>query len=378
MFVSLVKTLDNNTRLFVELLKAGLWEKDVQFPECKTINIDEVYRLAEEQSVVGLVASGIERVSDIKAPKELVLQFVGSTLQIEQRNLAMNDFVAWLNKRLQDESINAVLVKGQGIAQCYERPLWRCCGDIDLFLDNDNYSKAKELMYSFARVQEKENRYTRHIAFDVNSWTVELHGSLRGGLLKLIDKGIDDVQEDTFRNQKYRVWKNGEADVFLPEINNDLILVFTHILYHFFKGGIGLRQICDWCRLLWTFRSEINSELLERRLKNMRIMTEWKAFAALAVVYLGMTKEAMPLYSEDKQWERKAKRIMVLILESGNFGHNRDNSYYSKYPFFIRKTISFGRRTWDNIRQFFIFPKDSLVVWESIVKTGIKFAVKGE
>ena len=38
----------------------------------------------------------------------------------------------------------------------------------------------------------------------------------------------------------------------------DIILVFTHILEFPFIGGVGLRQICGWCRLLWTYRSEID------------------------------------------------------------------------------------------------------------------------
>ena len=49
----------------------------------------EIYcgkRLAEEQAVVGVVAAGIER-HNVDVPLEVKLQFVGSTLQIEQRNI---------------------------------------------------------------------------------------------------------------------------------------------------------------------------------------------------------------------------------------------------------------------------------------------------
>lgn len=69
--------------------------------------------------MVGLVAAGLEHVTDVKLPKEEVLLVVGQTLQLEQRNKAMNAFVAELIGRLKDAGINALLVKGQGIAQCY-------------------------------------------------------------------------------------------------------------------------------------------------------------------------------------------------------------------------------------------------------------------
>ena len=43
---------------------------------------------------------------------------------------------------MNDVGINVLLVKGQGIALCYIRPLWRVAGDIDLFLNKDYYYKG--------------------------------------------------------------------------------------------------------------------------------------------------------------------------------------------------------------------------------------------
>ena len=55
--------------------------------------------------------------------------YIGQTLQIEQRNRAINEFVARLIGELRKADVYTLLVKEQGIAQCYERPLWRACGD---------------------------------------------------------------------------------------------------------------------------------------------------------------------------------------------------------------------------------------------------------
>lgn len=54
---------------------------------------------------------------------------------IEQRNVAQNQFIGALIQKLNATGIKALLVKGQGIAQCYEKPLWRKSGDVDLFYD---------------------------------------------------------------------------------------------------------------------------------------------------------------------------------------------------------------------------------------------------
>lgn len=361
--------------IFLSLVQAGLWEKEVQFALYGSVNYEDIYRQAQEQSVVGLVAAGLEKVTDIKVPQSLALTMAGEVLQLEQRNRAMNVFVAQLIDRLRREDVYALLVKGQGIAQCYERPLWRASGDVDLFLSYDNYQKAKKLLVPRAQRIDEEKPYNLHLEMQLSSWVVELHGTLRSGLWHKIDREIDAVQNDVFLGKKVRSWQNSETQVLLPDVNEDVFFVFTHILTHFFKGGIGLRQICDWCRLLWTYKGAVDALLLERRLRRAGIKTEWMAFAALAVEYLGMPEEAMPLYTAEARWKRKASRVLAFILETGNFGQRRDKRYIREASYLKRKAISFCQNTSDSFKHAMIFPWDSCKIWwyrlfEGIVAVG--------
>lgn len=368
---------DKTFSAFFTLLQVGLWGKEVRHLPFGEIDFSAVLDLAEEQSVVGLLAAGIEHVEDGRPAKKDVLQFIGSTVQLEQRNQAMNYFIGVIVEKMREADIYTLLVKGQGVAQCYERPLWRSCGDVDFLLSKENFNKALEYLTPLAQHIDREESYSRHIGMTIDPWMVELHGSLRCGLSVRMDKGINELQEDCFLKGNVRTWANGETSVFLPGVDNDILFTFTHFLKHFYKGGIGLRQICDWCRLLWTYREQIDVVLLEKRLKAMGLMTEWKAFAAMAVDYLGMPTEAMPLYSSEKKWSRKGDKICAFVMEVGNFGYNRDNSYYAKYPFLIRKLYSFGRRCGDLFRHARIFPLDSLKFFPYMMYNGIKAALNG-
>jgi hypothetical protein len=78
----------------------------------------------------------------------------------------------------------------------------------------------------------------------------------------------------------------------------------------------------------------------------MGLMPEWKGFAALAVGYLGMPADTMPLYSDTPKYRRKADRICRLVLQTGNMGHNIDQSYRSKYTGFVAKVITFFPPVW--------------------------------
>lgn len=111
---------DNSIKTFFALLKAGLWgagNPDIGMGG--TTDWQEVYRLATEQSVLGLVLAGLEH-SDVKPPQVLLLQWIGVVQIIEQRNKEMNGFIAELIEKLRKDDIYALLVKGQGVAQCYE------------------------------------------------------------------------------------------------------------------------------------------------------------------------------------------------------------------------------------------------------------------
>lgn len=369
--------LDNNLQAFFALVRAGLWEREVRLAPLEKIDYQEVYRLAEEQSVLGLVTAGFDHIVDVKAPQEEVLQFVGSSLQLEQSNLAMNKFVAELIEKLRNNDINALLVKGQGIAQCYERPLWRASGDVDLLLSDENYSKAKKVLTPIALKVDEENKARKHLSMTIDDWTVELHGTMFGGWSKSVDKIIEEVQDDCFKSGSVRSWENGGTQVFLPSPNNDVIFVFTHILQHFFIEGVGLRQICDWCRLIWTYRNEIDLHLLKKRLTKAKLMPKWKAFAALAVEYLGMEPQIMPFYSAEAKWKKKADKVLPLIMETGNFGHARDMSYKKNVGMVERLYISFKRHTSDGYMRARVFPQDAVRVWCNEMGYAVKEIVKG-
>lgn len=186
---------------FFELLKAGLWgaEKPDLRKQGFTRGIDwiKVYKLAEEQSVVGLVLAGLEH-SDVKPPQELLLQWIGEVQLLEQQNKAMNQFIAELIEKMRKADIYTLLVKGQGIAQCYERPLWRMCGDVDLLLSDTNYEMAKKFLIPLASGVESERLYAKHLGLTIDGNVVELHGRLTCGLTSGIDKQIDKVQDAVF------------------------------------------------------------------------------------------------------------------------------------------------------------------------------------
>ena len=163
--------MDKNQQAFFELLRAGLWENCSEFQVSSlrfqdSIDWEKVYQLAEEQSVIGVVLVGIEH-SHLKPPQELLLQWIGEVQMLEQQNKEMNYFISVLVDKMQNAGIYTLLVKGQGIAQCYEKPLWRNCGDVDFFLSEENLKNAKGFLIPLAESVDEENKYERHLGMTI-------------------------------------------------------------------------------------------------------------------------------------------------------------------------------------------------------------------
>lgn len=230
---------------------------------------------------------------------------------------------------------------------------------------------SQQVLLPLATEVDTEYKSLEHLGLTMEgAFVVELHGMLHSRLSTRIDRVIDEAQRDVFNGGNIRLWMNGDTSVSLPSPDNDVIFVFTHILKHFYIEGIGLRQRCDWCRLLWRYRSELDLQVLESRIRRMGLMTEWKAFGAFTVEYLGMPVEAMPFY--DSRFKIKGSRIMEFVLETGNMGHNREIKRSENWMIGKIQAVWFKMR--DFIRHTWIFPLDSVKFFLHYLGDGIQQA----
>ena len=101
-------------------------------------------------------------------------------------------------------------------------------------------------------------------------------------------------------------------------------------------------------------------------------MNEWKAFGAFAVEYLGVPLEAMLYYESSNKIRRKAKKILELIIETGSFGVNKDNSYRGKSRKWKENVITFSRRFGEFGRIASIFPVNAMLFFVNYVFNRVK------
>ena len=93
-----------------------------------------------------------------------------------------------------------------------------------------------------------------------------------------------------------------------------------HAFVHFLNSGIGLRQVCDWVRLLATRHEDINTLLLEKYFRKVGLLRAAKAFGYIAVHYLGLPEDNLPF--SVKGMERAGEILLDDIFATGNFGQH--------------------------------------------------------
>lgn len=368
--------------MFFSLLRCGLWGKAENGADCASVDWQALIRLAKEQTVTGLVSDGVSvlKHSDVRfsMPPEISRQLMVQTIGVERANVRLDTVVAELAGIFKDNGISYCLIKGQGTAQNYIHPGHRSPGDIDFLLDDENYRHASETLALRADKLFPEDDNKKHFGMLFHDGVdVELHGTARASFGKAFNDVLDGMQSELFSRRNFRSWDCLGEPVTLPSEDFDAMFIFTHFIQHFYHGGLGLRQICDWTMHLHRFASVIDRAWIRRRLDELGLNKEWKAFGFIAVNLLGLPREEMPFY--DETFGRYSDMIWASIKHSGNFGRTMNGGRdMDSEPYLLRKFRSLrGHLSWMS-RHFALSPHNTYRAIRHTLTYGIMAVLKGQ
>lgn len=207
----------------------------------------ELYKLCIKHSLAGIVFQGIERLPKEQIPgKVLLFQWYGVVEKIKALNKIQNQRCAELTRKLNTAGYRTCVLKGQGTSLLYPKPLYRQCGDIDMWVEGN-----RDNIIDFARKEGVKIRSidVQHSEMDFfEDVPVEIHFqpsySFNYFIAKRLEKWTQSMADTQFRNFDDSV---GFAH---PNINFNLVFSLMHIYRHQFSEGIGLRQLIDYFYIL--------------------------------------------------------------------------------------------------------------------------------
>lgn len=302
---------------FFALVRAGLWE-DVQpeerlFEGATSDDWTALYRAAMSQALVALCFDGMNRLPiPLRPPRTLYLQWAAKTAQVEAANRKLNGVLQEVVSLYQAHGLQPAILKGQGMAACYPDPLHRQCGDIDFYAGGEEARQGNQLLLGVGATKDAEASY-KHTCFEWKGVHLESHN---------IVARLNSPRANRHFQRLVRQWHPQgiltRQGIPVPPPQFDALFIFLHAFSHFLNSGIGLRQLCDWSRLLWYEKERIDLALLEKELRQAGLLKAACAFGALAIHRLGLPRECLPFAVESDS--RLEERLLEEILATGNFG----------------------------------------------------------
>jgi hypothetical protein len=309
--------LNHTYKAFFALLRAGLWNREPDsgyFPLSSEV-WKRIYVLACKQTVAGIVYDGIMQLpADHFPPKDLLLEWVVLVARFEDLNTKMNQHAGELYKLFAENRIVAFLMKGQGVAACYDNPLHRMCGDIDWsFPDKENFDRANRLIEGLRIKVERDAGFST--SYTWKGILVEHHCHLLDISNPFLSGYLRRMQQ---REQAHSIYLDtNERQITLPSPVLTHLSVNSHILKHLLAFGISLRQLCDSACVCHVYHGEADRTSLKEIYRKLGIYNWIHLLNHLLVSYLGMPEEYLPFPLIPQQ---KADWMMQDMLQSGNFG----------------------------------------------------------
>lgn len=302
---------------FLALVRSSLWGSPCVL-ESKP-QWDKIFQIAFQQTLLGIVSDAVSNLPHEMRPcKFETVKMCTKVAGIYQSHSILNHAISNIKGIMDANGISTVLLKGQGVALNYPNPLSRQCGDIDLYVGEENFLAAMNLLEPGVEHDVNKYRHLKHFNTVLEGVSIELHriAELLPGIAA--DRRFQEWTLQQLHHTKARKVDIGGCMVNLPSVQFDAVYIMYHAWHHFINGGIGLRQLCDWCLHLHRYHNEIDSAQLERDLARFGLNRAWNIMSAVAVAKLGLPANECPLYTN--KYDSLAEKVLQIIFEEGNFG----------------------------------------------------------
>mgnify|MGYP004541458531 FL=1 len=305
------------------LLRCGLWQDKKLAGEVRDADWRDLFRLAMEQCVVGVVADAFNLMDKNQVSVQDKLRWLGYVVNLEKMNGGLDDLVGRLFCKYDSMGLSPVLMKGQAFASNYPYPLHRQCGDIDIYFKcREDCSKAvawAEKVDRGAADSPDNKRERKHFTFSVGKNIVELHYYMCLFENPRLHKRLQRIIDEEFANSKpFFVEIGGERIETVPPTLSVLHQII-HISRHLLEAGIGLRQICDLALYLDRYYDKIDRDKLNIYLEDLQLTAVAGSLGFIMVNHLGLEEGKLP-FGADMQY---ADFILQEIFEGGNFGKKK-------------------------------------------------------
>lgn len=340
---------------FFQLLRFSIGAFDVFSYDMSGGMWKDMYEIAKQQSLLGILFYGIEKHPEMRPPRELLLKWYAISEQIKSANLKTNRVAVELSEFFHEQGFRSCILKGQGNALMYPNPYIRMSGDIDIWLEGG----PKEIIRYVRKRNPNGKACYHHVDAGIYQGVeVEVHyrPSFMNNLIhnRRLQRWFEEQAEEQFSHEVEL--PDGGGMICVPTTEFNLIYQMAHICNHVIHEGIGLRQMMDYYFIIR------NEELGMRNYENELMNLGLRKFAGAVMWVLhkvfGLEEEYYIVPAD----ERRGKFLLDEILIGGNFGQWSDGKRKLEDGRLVKNIQRLKR----DFRLMWYFPSECL--WEPIFR----------
>ncbi len=319
---------------------------------------DALLNFANEQTLLGVLFSGIERLPKVQQPYlDMLLEWYGVTEQIKHENGIVDGAI----RRLCEDSFRdckRVLLKGHAVARYYPKPELRISGDIDLWCVKRGMTMGESLPLMAREalaLNPSAGLQPHHTDWPgVEGVMVELHFTPSTVYSFFYNRRIQRFFQEAL-SERYGEFEVLEdlGEVRRLPVDVDILFQLMHMRRHLIAEGIGLRQVID---LFYTCRAaqKKGCRISEKILRYLGLQDFAGAMAHVLNVIAG--EEVTSKVLTTRVDKRRGGYVLKEMLRGGNFGaykSGKGNIGVTRWQHLIYYT----RLSLRNLRYF---PRESL------------------
>lgn len=366
--------MNKQVSLLFALLRNALFLQPFNIDDWKNVDWAELYKLIKSHALQTLVA---EPVMMLPAELRPSAQIQSELLQLMAMNMAeharLNADICKVFQLLTERGFHPVLLKGQGIATFYPKPLARKCGDVDIYIGEKDYDAACKFLINDVEGTTGKHESEKHYEIFYGKTELEIHRYSDVATPPQNNNNYQSLVASYFAKPDFV--EIGEQKIPIPPAQFDVVYVFYHMFHHFKLRGVGLRQFCDVAVLLHQLNEKIDLLRMKEDLMDINMLDEWQLLGPIFVKCFGLSKEEYPFYRD--VGDDKIKKIIDLVIKDGNFAKTAGFSYKtnSRILYKIHSLYAHSLRYWRMAQ--LSFPLAINVYW-FILKRGVKAVLSGK
>ena len=290
---------------------------------------------------------------ELQPPPKLMFQWAIEAEIVKGHNKLLNSMAAGFTEDFAARGRKTAVLKGAANARLYPDPFMRQAGDIDLWVEGGRDSVialVKEMGY---KVTDKDaSVHHLHIHDAGNGITLEVHYQPAVGTINPIAK----ARVLRYLNTEIQNVERVPEGFCVPSMKFALVMQLLHIMHHFFFGGIGFKQIVDYCILLKR-STEADRRAVSALLSRFGVKSFCSALMWIMSYVFGLESDRLLC----KPNEKAGQKVLAEVYDGGHFGRYKNNG---KPVYFKNGFDQWWHHRWRGIRQFRANPSE--VIWREI------------